>query len=300
MPVKEELRKLDTFSVASINRRRKALNEILETVESGRLIGEAVEALVPSITPEYAKRLDVSSVVIEQSLYNLLGHKSAGFPSLTDCRKANWILAANVEVMKAGKPAVSFDKVHWAEWVPMVLTHIRKDVNFTLGEMGHWYSFKAIGGTPATEQFDRFIMNRGGWWFAHTTMFGLSKKSYRDLPGPIAYVGMQTWAYLDPACKFAPFERTEVTGSFKKHNRDLLSDRAKDCEHDKPYSCMKCPIAREDCARSVHSGTYISRHCASCHGQGWFADNDEKETVCLDCCEQSRLARKVAALKGRK
>lgn len=309
MPVGSRLGKLDKISLLPVFRRRNALNElIINTSEIAAAIGEHVELLVPTMLGPYADKLGVAIDVLEQSLFGLLNHKNDGYPTLRDCRKANWILASNVGTMREGHPLEPFAKVYKREWTPMVMVDGYEDCT-QFGVNGCTYVFMALAGYAATEEFRKFVPKKGGRWFVHTEMFKLPGIKYRfyqpkeqrqPIEAPLVYMDMYTWVLLDPNCKYNEvFERAECSTTFQAHNRALFKGRHEDCPYGCCNSCIECLLGLSDCKFATHREPYVSNPCPACGELGMFKE-DDPEKMCISCRRDHFLQRKRWATRHRK
>lgn len=308
MPVKTELQQIDKLRVSTIFDRRDALHEILMRVGTAGKIGEEVGILVPELVQLYADRLHVAVEVMEQSLYALLSRNGTTHPTWADCRRANWILAANVDWMRQGHPVGPFSRIFRPEWTPAVIIDAYEDCTY-MGIPGSTYVIRSMGGYTATEEFKNFVPSAGGRWFVHVTMLGLAKRRYKffqpkeyrqPIDAPKIYVGMYSWVLIEPGCKFgAPFERTQCSPDFQKFNRNLFNERHADCVVGKTCSCTECALGMSTCHRGTHEGDYVSRHCAGHHGMGLFKATSTSP-MCNICDHAAFLKRKRGAIRHRK
>lgn len=295
MPVKDDELRLgiDTGSMASVFKRRDDLHELL-TLYGAEAVGEKTEVLVAAILGAYHKRLGVSVGVLEQSLFGLLGYASGGYPTLKDCRRANWILAANVDEMKMGRPLSPLSVVHRKEWAPFVIVDARPDLSYH-GKPGFRFIYLSMAGYTATNEFEQFMPSKG-LFRMHAIMLNLPKKKYRGLKLPEAYVGMWTWVLLDPNMDFGIFSRAECNDAFSKHNRDLLIVRAKPCMHGYNMQCVSCPVGTENCPRATHRKMRIQKMCPACRNIGLFLQDEPEAPRCIDCENEAFVRRKRHAI----
>lgn len=301
MPVKEEELRIgiDTTGMAALFKRRDDLNALLATEGIASEIGEATEHLVSVILGPYHKRLGVSVGVLEQSLFSLLGHQSGGYPTLRDCRKANWILASNLDEMKMGRPLSPFSVVYRKEWAPFVIVDAQPDVSYH-GKPGYRFTYLSMAGYTATEEFKRFTPKKG-LFKMHLIMLDLPRKKYTGLKLPESYVGMWSWVLLDPELPFDIFGRAECNESFSKHNRDLLNSRAKPCMQGLPKKkCVTCPVGTEHCPRATHRGLWIVKFCPACKMMGNFKTDEPEAARCIDCDHSAFVSRKKFAIQGKR
>lgn len=299
MSSEETLSKHDIVSIKNVFKLRKALVQALtENAAVAGLIGESYEWLLPEMLNILSNRLSVSPAVMEQTLNSLLSRESGGYPSLADIHKACWIMAANVDTMKMGQALEPFSKVLWAEWVPMMMQDFYKDCTST-AKAGNSYKFLSMAGYSATSEFRRFVPNKGGLRFIHLEMFGLPKSKYYEMKLPHEYVGMYTWVYLDPKCKFGAFERAQCNAAFVDHNRGLLNARREACPYGYNLKCHECLMGYEQCFRATHRKLYVQRACKGCR-MGLFQEGDDKEEFCLDCKSDAFLRKKRYAITHRK
>jgi len=298
MPIEEDNLRLgiDTVSMATVFRRRKELNELLEESSIAKMIGERADLLIESMVGPYCKKLKVPLGVIEQSLFELLGHRSGGFPTIKDCKKANSIIAGNMYDLKLGIPLKSFSGVYKKEWTPIVVVDGYRDV-FKSGKAGFMYTLLSMAGYTATEVFKKLIPSKGMFWHIHRGTFNLPANSYSGLTLPEAYVGMWAWVLLEPELSWEIFSRAESSPSFTAHNRSLLRDRAKPCVLGHTIECHQCPIGMETCYRGTHRGMLIHKKCHRCGTNGLFRQDEPEASKCIACANKEFSDRKRYAMK---
>ena len=297
MPIDEEKLQtgIDTMNMPAMFNRKCILNSILDEPEIANKMGEESAEVIAALVEPYSKRLRLSYSVVEQSLFALLGHKSGGYPTWKDCRRVNSIMASNVIEMRMGNALREFTGVDREEWTPMVVVDGYRDTS-RRAVLGYTFSFLAMAGYAATQEFKEFFPGKGFFYKGHTGMFDLAASYYESVTFPESYLGMWTWAFLDPALEWGAFERLECNSAFTTHNRKLFRVRQTPCEYGRNNKCSDCPVGMESCYRATHRGEHIQKMCHHCGKLSLFSKDKPEAPRCIRCSGHDFVERKARAI----
>ena len=268
--------------------------EAMAATEDGffeQYYGEHYEDAIPHLVPILSSRLKVTSAVIDESLRALLATKSNGYPLAKDYLETVWILCARHDTLRFGTPIDEFRAIEFAEWVPIVGLDCKCDVQRDV--TGYTFTFKCLGGQPATKMFTRFFSGKALGWMRNR-MYSLPRTSRADTPVSAAeMVGFRTWVMMSPdEGGQIEFDRVAIDGAVEKYNRTLLKARREACTQGGSLPCAKCHMGLDRCHRAVHKTTYEVKLCKACSVHAPF-NLEQNKTVCVACDDRRRMASKL-------
>jgi len=293
------LAKDDGYSLIKLfNKRKRIMDDFADSTKGyfEQYIGEYYTDAIPYLIPVLAARLEAPAAVIEQSLHSLLLNRSGGYPCASDYAAVVWILCARETPMRMGTPIEEFRAIEYPEWTPVVTIDYIRDVQD--GAVGNMYTFKCLGGQPATLTFKKFFTSKSVSWMRYY-MFGIS---FRSCSGstltPQELVGMRSWVLTTPSENGRiEFERVAINDAIEKHNRSLAKDRHNKCPMDGDLPCFTCSHGLASCKRATHKNDYEVGRCDNCGDNDAMFDTLLDPNVCIGCAEGKRMARKKAGGK---
>ncbi len=271
------------YNLSYINKIRNNLNEKLRPYYNTQLDGESFPAFVTdihSVLPSVIAR----SIII-QSIMNLVGTE------LTKemLNKLSWRLAGNIQKLKEGKPVLAWIRQTELEWCPVTILDAQSGKNFK-GDLGGFYKYKILGGSPAGLTFTLFWSRKYSKFLSRSLGFKRTRKLYYKFSNIKELVSMRLYLLFDPALSKDDKPRANkfyVPASFLKYNQTILARRFRitPCPLNYKLSelpCYKCPMGYDKCTAGCHSATYIIKVCPRCEKENWF-DPKSKSVICINC-----------------
>jgi len=239
--------------------------------DADSVIGDHISEAMHAILPPFYKILEAKKRVVEQSLYALLTGIKDGYPLTEDYRNAAWILAANVDKLRAGEVIVPWESQQFPEWVPVqaIDSWPGKKKMRSGPQSGRFFKFICIGGRPATHAM-------------RTVMFGLPRRG--DRISMASMCGLRAWVLIEPG-DCLEFTRVGCNSAFESANRKLIKSRVKACPAGLRLPCTTCHVGLDTCGRAVHYETYDLRDCRRCgkvDAHFRTVDNSTQK-LCLGC-----------------
>ena len=207
-----------------------------------------------------------------------------------------WHVAANREVLKAGRE-VPCKCLLWGKlWAPVEIVHAKPGQSIK-GVFGIILTFRVIDGPMCSVHFERWFPRKFLWILARE----LGLTTWRDRPGrftgePAQLVGMRLTVNLMPRDPHATepsdrimFERFKGE-AFRNYNRRLVRERQKPCPAGYRWACHKCTLGRDFCpagesgslARACRPVSLVQRGCLQCRQDTWHDAG-----TCMECRRRS-------------
>ena len=194
-----------------------------------------------------------------------------------------WHVAANRELLKAGREVPPGCSLWGKLWAPVEIVHAKPGQSFK-GTAGYILTFRVIDGPLCPVHFERWFPNKFLWIIAK--MLGLN--TWRDRPGKfkgdsLQLVGMRLAVNLIPRDAHTreptdsiTFERVKGE-AFHDCNRRLVRERQRPCPAGHYWACHNCSLGRDTCPagqrgslpRACRPVTLEQRGCLQCKADTW-------------------------------
>lgn len=263
-----------------------ALREAL--VQDCDFLGEVLTAeLLQDWSHQLATMLGASHTVVFQTCRNLIDAPL----TLELLRSTAWRLAANREVLQAGRAVPVWRQQLHAEWVVLQFMEYRPVTHkFKQSRQygGDWM-LTFLTGSPAGLRQKHWLSATQCAAIGRTAGFSKSfgKRPWQDMA---QLSGLRVFCWLVPPDpdrreQSVRLQSFACTGTLKKHNTRLLNLRFRltaECPERWTHPCHRCPVGYKTCEAATHANDYVQRNCVICgNTTAWF--DPAVPEICVNC-----------------
>lgn len=270
------------FSYASVlSRRDRLFSRAIKTYVDTKIVGDTVYDLYKDLLAALPEKVSQSAVFDSIRIY-------AGTDlSLPEAKALAWRLAGNIDRLVAGEPVVPWSGQIGDERVPVIIEDVRP---FTKKDApGVLLQCRAVAGSPCPMSFKQFMSSASCSAIARTLGFSASWGPY-PYSTPLHLSRLLFFAHVEAEkSRTTPvFTTVSASSSMVKLNREKIEIRcrARPCPFGYEHPCASCWIGQDRCPASVHSRTFISKHCLHCNSDRFF-DPAVKSDKCIQCSKAS-------------
>lgn len=263
-----------------------ALRETI--VQDCDYLGEVLTAeSLQAWSQQLGAMLGTSQQVVFQSCRSLVNTAL----TLDLLRKLAWRLAANREVLQAGRAVPPWRRQLQPEWVVLQFMECQPAVHKFKDskQYGGDWELAILTGTPAGARQKHWLSARQCSAIGRTAGFSKSfgKRPWQDMA---QLSGLRVFCWLVPPDpdrreQSVRLQSFACTGTLRKHNIQLLNLRFRitaECPQGWIHPCHRCPIGYKTCAAGTHANDYIQKNCVICNDSAAWFDPD-RPTVCVNC-----------------
>ena len=211
--------------------------------------------------------------------------------TMPELEALSWRLAGNVSTMKTGVPVRPWSGPRATnEWVPLQVVKATLRDATANRPPGYLYQFKALAGSPCSEDIFRRWPRSAYSTVARHVGFSAPWGKY-PFSHAAHLVSLRFYGLFTPdLCQDGPnFYQVKCPASLIKYNRRILTyrlgDRPDECPRGYTHECHRCTEGYDTCPGGTHRQGYTRKICPLCSQESWF-DSDESAEFCIACIEQ--------------
>jgi len=199
------------------------------------------------------------------------------------CRR----ISANIDLLSAGRPVLSWCGINDSLTAPLQVIHIQS--GWSRGKkpvLGVSIKFRVIDGEACAEEFRRWFPTKFLFVFAKELGIGNYRAKQHYSGGPNELYGMRFVATLVNSTYESgaiTFERY-AGGQFVSYNRKLITTRGEPCPLGYSWACHMCSYGEDDCPVTKpisRACRPLTLHVQSCDACGKDTQYDGEE--CMRC-----------------
>lgn len=232
-----------------------------------------------------------------QSVWDSLRHLAGTVPTAKLLHDLAHRLAGNTHNLQARRAVVPWSyQQHW-EWVPLVVSSVRRAKSPT-GRFGVKLYFRVVAGTPCTLTAEKFWTGKQAAFMSKYFGFSRPPSPKANTPPPYPYLApeqfttLRAYGLIDPHKSGADvgpvFDKMRFPPSVIDFNREQFRHRNRgrgyECPRRFPLTqlCHLCPIGYEECRAGCHAKTYATKDCPLCKQAAPF-DPEQNAPFCVNC-----------------
>lgn len=276
--------------LSAIYKIRNNLSTILRAEYDGQTVRGAEFRRLLQIVSE-ALPQDVDGDALEDSLQHLVG-----IPLTTQIlADTAWRLAGNIQRLQDHRAVPPWHVQRFREWVPMQIHACRRGRN-QRGNMGAFFSFRVVGGTPCPLSIYKWWSSAQCYFFCREMGFSrYSKTAKYPYSAPEQFVNLRLYGLIDPELsgREPMFHRVAFLPRLRKWNVEIIRRRFRVDEGYKcpkgygpDFDCRHCDAGYQGalkCLGATHRADWERRPCEGCGHSDAFFDPDAGGKHCVDC-----------------